>query len=101
MIIHRRSLDGSSAELTLREGVIPLQDSVSHLGVVLSSSLTWSDHICRLLQGVSCKVFVLKRLAHRVWSTYLVKRLYLGLLRPVLENGGAVWDDCSRAEIAL
>ena len=98
MIIHRRSLDGSSAELTLREGVIPLQDSVRHLGVVLSSSLTWSAHIHRLLQGVSCKVFVLKRLAHRVWSTHLVKRLYLGLLRPVLKYGGAVWDGCSRAD---
>ena len=81
-----------------RKSVVPLAESVRHLGVTLSSSLTWSDHVRRLLQRVSFKVFTLKRLAQRTWSAEFVKRLYVGLLRPVLEYGAAVWDGCSKAD---
>ena len=98
MVVSRRPVDVSGSVLSLQQADVPLAGSVRYLGVTLSSSLSWSDHARSLLQQVSCKVFTLKRLAHWSWPAEFVKRLYLGLLRPVLEYGGAVWDGCSKAD---
>ena len=91
-------MDMNPPVISLQQSVVPLVESVRQLGVTLSSFLTWSDHVRRLLQRVSFKVFTLKRLAQRTWSAEFVKRLYVGLLRPVLEYGAAVWDGCSKAD---
>ena len=73
-------------------GTIPLVPSTTHLGVRLSCSLLWSEHVSRAIQRVHFKVFTLKRLAHRPGSGNLVKHLYLSLVRPALEYAAPVWD---------
>ncbi len=41
---------------------------------------------------------MLKRLAHRPGAANVVKRLYLGLVRPSMEYAAPVWDDCSKRD---
>ncbi len=84
--------------LSLASNTIPLVSSTSHLGVRLSNSLTWSDHISASLQRLNFKIFMLKRLARRTGASDVAKRLYLGLVRPSLEYAGPVWDACSHRD---
>ena len=69
----------------------------SHL-VMWSESLGWSDHISYLQRRVRHSVGLLRHLAYRVNSAMLVKRLYVGLVRQVLEYAGPVWDSCTKAQ---
>ena len=42
---HRRSGDTSRSSLSLPGGIIPLVRTTAHLGVRISSTLSWSDHV--------------------------------------------------------
>ena len=44
------------------------------------------------------KIYILRRLANRVGSTFFIIRLYLALVRPVLEYGSVVWDSFLKAD---
>ena len=76
--------------------IIPFKDETRHLGVLLSDDLSWSSHVSSIIQRQKFHVYVLQRLARRRTSADVVKRLYIGLVRPALEYASAVWDGCTR-----
>ena len=78
----RQPKPGTSPILTLGAVEIPVTERTRHLGVVLTSSLKWTDHVQSLIRKQSFHVFVLKRLAQRRNSAAIVKRLFVGLVRP-------------------
>ena len=59
--------------------------------------LLTSLHCCNEFV-LKCIIIMLKHLAYRLGSADVVKRLYLGLVRPSLEYASPVWDACSRAD---
>ena len=70
-----------------------------HLGITIIQSLSWTQHVDKLLQCVSYKVYILKRPAYRCNSgREFVFHLYLILVCPVLECAGPVWDACTRSD---
>ena len=77
-----RNFSRPVSSLSISGDVIPLVRSTVHLGICLSSTLSWSEHITRLIHRVQFKVFTLKRLARRLGSESLVTRLFLCLVRP-------------------
>ena len=79
---------------------IPFTERTRHLGVVLTSSLKWTDHVQSLIRKQSFHVFVLKRLAQRRNSAAIVKRLFVGLVRHALEYASPVdvWDGCPKRD---
>ena len=89
---HRRSGDGTRSSLSLSGGTTPLVRSTAHLGVRISSALSWSDHENNIIWRVKFKAFLLKRLARR--PRYA--DLYCNLVRPVFEYAVPVWDACSQ-----
>ena len=91
-------LPGKPSDLFLASVPIPLVLNTVHLGVQLSSSLSWSAHIAGLVRHVAFKVYLIKRLAYHSGAANVAKRLYLGLVRPVLEYAGPVWDSCTKAD---
>ena len=93
---HRRSGDTLRSSLSLSGGIIPLVKTTAHLGVRISSTLSWSDHVSNIIRRVLFKAFLLKRLARRHGSADLVKRLYCCLVRPVFEYAAPVWEACSQ-----
>ena len=90
----RQPKTGTSPILTLGAVEIPFTERTRHLGVVLTSSLKWMDHVQSLIRKQSFHVFVLKRLAQRRNSAAIVKRPFVGLVRPALEYASPVWDGC-------
>ena len=94
----RQPKTGTSPILTLGAVEIPFTERTRHLGVVLTSSLKWTDHVQSLIRKQSFHVFVLKRLAQRRNSAAIVKRLFVGLVRPALEYASPVWDGCPKRD---
>ena len=68
-------------QLSLSGGIIPLVRTTAHLGVRISSTLSWSDHVSNIIRRVKFKAVLLKHLARRSRSADLVKRLSILLSR--------------------
>ena len=99
---HRRHTPCPSPVLLLNSNEIPFAESTRHLGVTLTSTLSWSEHISNIIQRQQFKIFFLKRLARRRGAEDVVKRLYVGVVRPAFEYASALWDGCLRRDrIAL
>lgn len=79
---------------------IPVVSHTKHLGVVLSDNLSWSKHINFIFEKIRFKVFLLKRLAQRTGAADVVKRLYVALVRPVMEYANPVWGNCKADDAA-
>ena len=95
---HCRHTPSPSPVLLLNSNEIPFAESTRHLGVTLTSTLSWSEHISNIIQRQQFKIFVLKRLARRRGAEDVVKRLYVGVFRPALEYASALWDGCPRRD---
>ena len=98
-------LSRDECDILLGDSPVPHCAETKHLGVTITQSLSWTPHVDKLLQRVSYKVYILKRLAYRcnsgcspVFDGAWERHLYLTLVRPVLEYAGPVWDACSRTD---
>ena len=72
--------------------------SVKHLAVVITPSLSWSEHVRSLISHMGHRLFILKRLAYRCFSSQFVSRLYLSLIRPALECASVAFDSWTKAD---
>ena len=79
--------------LLLGEDIIPEVSSHTHLGITLSSNLAWKSHIERVISKASKRPALLKRLKFKLSRKTLTK-LYLCMVRPILEYGCTIFDNC-------
>ena len=63
--------------------------SYKHLGIQLTSDLSWSAHISTLCSKARQQIGMLY---HKVYRYSDVKRIYVAFIRPNLEYATAVWD---------
>ena len=99
---HRRHTASPSPVLLLNSIEIPFAESTRHLGVTLTSTLSWSEHIHNIIQRQQFKIFTLKRLARRRGAEDVVQQLYVGVVCLSIEYASALWDGCLRRDrIAL
>ena len=68
--------------------------SHKHLGLTVTSNLTWALHIENILKSVSQIIDVMRSLKHILDKTTLEK-IYFSFIRPKLEYGNYIWDNCS------
>jgi hypothetical protein len=64
-----------------------------HLGVTLENHFTWSSHITKIAAKGSKCVGIMRRISRDLPRTCL-ERLYLTMVRPILEYGGILFDGC-------
>ena len=81
--------------LLLGNSVIPEGTSHTHLGITLSSNLKWDAHITRIVEKARKRLSLLYRLKFRLSRNTLI-RLYKSMVRPILEYGGVIFDNCSQ-----
>ena len=79
-----------------------LQETTTHkhLGLTLSNNLSWSCHINSVIKSVSPMVDVLKKLKYSLDKDSL-ERIYFSFIRPKLEYGCQIWDNCSLSDAKL
>ena len=83
----------SNYPIIFDDSEIPPLNSINILGIQISSSLSWRDHIAQIAKSASKKLGVLFRCKHYSNSAQLLK-LYTGFIRPCLEYCSHIWG-CS------
>ena len=62
-----------------------------HLGIILSSSGTWHEHIEYIVKKSYSRLNVLRKLRYTV-NRHILEKIYMCFIRPILEYGDVVWD---------
>jgi hypothetical protein len=65
----------------------------NHLGVTLSSNMSWRTHVLNIHDKASKRLNLLKGLKFKINRNTLGK-LYKSLIRPLMEYADVVWDSC-------
>lgn len=79
---------------------IEIVSNHKHLGVILSSNLSWRAHIFNVYEKASKKLNLLKGLKFKL-SRETLSKLYKSLIRPAMEYADVLWDGCSESESDL
>ena len=67
-----------------------------HLGVTISSNLTWNKHIENVCTKALCGLDILRFLKYKLLRRSL-ELIYLSYIRPLLEYGDILYDGCGVA----
>lgn len=94
MIFSVKKIKPCHPPLLLNNEIIPDVTSHCHLGINLSTDLSWHNHINIIHEKASKRLNMLKGLK------FLLKRstlniMYLTLVRPLVEYADFVWDGCT------
>ena len=93
----KKSNRSIAKNVTFNNTVLTSVKCHKHLGLILSDDLTWSKHIESILKNVSPLTDVLKKLKYDVDRKSL-ELTYLSFIRPQLEYGCHIWDNCSKQD---
>jgi hypothetical protein len=72
----------------------------THLGVTLSSTLSWNAHILKVYEKACQRINMLKGLKYKL-NRETLNTLYKSLVRPVMEYADLLWDGCMDGESDL
>ena len=75
--------------------VIPEEDTHTHLGITLANNLSWRAHVTRITNKASQRIGLLRRFKFKL-SRKTLERLYFSMVRPILEYGCVIFDNCGQ-----
>ena len=86
------------AELLLNGTALREDEHPTYLGITLDKRLTWTAHIDQVRARAKQRLAMMRKLAGTSWGadTKVLKRLYVGRVRPVLEYGASAWSTTSK-----
>ena len=67
----------------------------THLGLTLQQNGKWTEHLREVITRAKKRVDILRSFTHRL-SRHSLQKLYMSFIRPILEYGSTVWDNCSQ-----
>ena len=67
-------------------------DSVRDLGVIFDSSLSFDLHINKVCKSAATVLGMIRRSCSKDFDACTIKRLYIALVRPILEYASPVWS---------
>ncbi len=68
-------------------------DSHKHLGLTLTQTLSWEEHIVNICTKANKRIGILKRLT-KTLTRQAKETVYLSFIRPVLEYAAVIYDGC-------
>ena len=71
--------------------------SHTHLGITLTSGLSWSKHVQNIVSKASQRVNIMKRFKYIMGRNSLI-HLYKTVVLPIMEYGCILFDNCSKAD---
>ena len=72
-------------------------ESHKHLGLYLSNDCTWHEHINYITEKAWYRINILRKLKFNLDRKSL-ETIYLTFIRPLLEYGDIIWDNCTQQE---
>ena len=84
--------------LRLNNQPVPQVETPTFLGVTLDTRLTWKPHLEAVEAKATRKLAIMKKLAGTTWgaSSDILKQVYTGAVRPVVEYASTIWDTASK-----
>ena len=72
----------------------------THLGITLSSDATWAEHIQKIYEKAATRLNIMRMLKYDIDRKSLL-RFYTSFIRPILEYGNIIWDNCTKQQSDL
>ena len=72
----------------------------THLGITLSSDATWAEHIQKIYEKAAIRLNIMRMLKYDIDRKSLL-RFYISFIRPILEYGNIIWDNCTKQQSEL
>lgn len=86
--------------LFLGNSVIQTVKHHKHIGVILTSNMSWSTHITQMVAKVFKKVSIINNLKFKL-PRQILDNIYKTFIRPSLEYADVVWHSCSDSDSRL
>ena len=68
--------------------------SLTSLGVTITQNLSWNEHIFKQIDKASKRLFILRKYKYLL-PRIALERIYISMIRPVLEFGNVIYDSSS------
>ena len=91
MLLSRKRNSATHPLMLLNGFPLEIMRSYKYLGFLMTSDLSWRDHIGFLCSKAKKMLRLLYRQFSSNSSSRTMKKLYLPLVRPLMECGGEVW----------
>ena len=86
------SLTSGIRSVTIGEQVLERVEHATMLGVTISNNLTWSKHVDNIVSKAGKRVYMLYQLKRAGISQLDLVKMYVSVIRPVLEYACPVWS---------
>ena len=86
------SLTSGIRSVTIGEQVLERVEHAKMLGVTISNNLTWSKHVDNIVSKAGKRVYMLYQLKRSGISQLDLVKIYVSVIRPVLEYACPVWS---------
>ena len=86
------SLTSGIQSVTIGEQVLERLEHAKMLGVTISNNLTWSKHVDNIVSKAGKRVYMLYQLKRAGISQNDLVKIYVSIIRPVLEYACPVWS---------
>lgn len=98
LLVSRKTNKHVHPPLFMNNEQIKEVSSHKHLGIFLSNDGTWHEHINYITAKAWVRINVMRKLKFLLDRSSLEK-IYTSFIRPLLEYGDVVWDNCTRYEV--
>ena len=92
-----RKLNRNHPPIYMQNQQITEVESHKHLGIYFSNDCTWHHHIKYIVDKAWTRINIMRKLKFKLDRKSLEK-FYLTFIRPLLEYGDVIWDNCSQYE---
>ena len=86
------SLTSGIRSVTIGEQVLERVEHAKMLGVTISNNITWSKHVDNIVSKAGKRVYMLYQLKRAGISQLDLVKIYVSVIRPVLEYACPVWS---------
>ena len=86
------SLTSGIQNVTIGEQVLERVEHAKMWGVTISNNLTWSKHVDNIVSKAGKRVYMLYQLKRAGVSQNDLVKIYVSIIRPVLEYACPVWS---------
>ena len=86
------ALTSSIRSVTIGEQVLEMVEHAKMLGVTIWNNLTWSKHVDNIVNKAGKRVYMLYQLKRAGISQLDLVKIYVSVIRPVLEYACPVWS---------
>ena len=87
-------------EANFNNVIIEDQKTHTHLGITFSSDATWDEHIRIIYKKAAYRLNIMRMLKYDLDRKSLF-RFYISFVRPTLEYGNILWDNCTKDQVKL